>query len=80
MAAAEEIERFPYRITSETRAEALTEGVKALVCDNRSGATALRGSRNRLVPSASPDSIRFGSSWVVGRLDLLRLAGLGTFP
>ena len=41
------------RIMSETRAEPLTEGVKALRCGNCSGAAGLGGSWNRLTPSAS---------------------------
>jgi len=41
------------QISSETRAEPLTEGVKALRCGNRSGAAGLRRSWNRLTPSAA---------------------------
>ena len=59
-----------------TLAEPLTEGVKAFVCGASPAATDLRGSRNRLTPSASLGSITFGSSWVAEPSDPLRLAAL----
>ena len=43
----------PCRIMSKTRAEPLTEGVKAFGCGSRSAAAHLCGSWNRLTPSAS---------------------------
>jgi len=41
------------QIMFKTRAEPLTEGVKAFPCESRSDATGLHGSWNRLTPSAS---------------------------
>ena len=43
----------PCQITSNPRAEPLTEGVEAIQCESRSDAATVRGSWNRLTPSAA---------------------------